>query len=197
MPARLLRDNAFLVAAVVLPLAVVGFFLAASAIPRWTVPPPRYDLLVEAGTYAQPTPALLVDFVVEGEAVVARVRPAPPNSYPGRTLLFRVDHATGQMRDVAVPLPDDVKPDDPPRELPVQALSGVRVVASIEAPDGYRFDTRSRRSPGLLGDLFGMRRYDAGHVLVNRGRVVPMKHPPQHEYLSPVTPVGWIMPEAR
>lgn len=197
MPARVLRDNAFLVAAVALPLGVVGFFLAASAIPRWTVPPPQYDLLVEAGTYAQPRPTMAVNFEVRGDRVVAQVTPVPPNSYPGRVKLFRVDHATGHMREVTVSLPDDVKPEDLPREIPVQELSGVRVVASVEAPDGYWFDSRSRRSPGLLGDLFGMRRYDAGFVLVNRGRIVTLTRPPQHEHLSSLAPVGWIVPEGR
>jgi hypothetical protein len=197
MPGRFLRDNIFLVAAVVLPLGVVAFFLAASAIPRWTVPPPQYDLLVEAGTYAQPSPTMAVDFEVRGERVVVTVGPMPPNSYPGRIKLFRVDHATGHMREVTVSLPDNVKPDDPPREIRVQELSEVRVIAKAEAPDGYLFDARARRSPGLLGDLFGMRRYDAGHVLVNRGRVVKLTPPPQHDYLSPVGLLGWIVPEGR
>src|SRR6478735_3199762 len=44
---RFLRDNAFLVAAGLLPVLVVGFFLLATAIPRWTVPPPAYDLIVK------------------------------------------------------------------------------------------------------------------------------------------------------
>jgi hypothetical protein len=49
----------------------------------------------------------------------------------------------------------------------------------------------------VLGDLFGMRRYDAGIVLVNRGRVVPLSPPAAREYLSPVTPLGWIVPDGR
>ena len=197
MQARFFRDNVFLVAAVVLPLAVVGFFLAASAIPRWTVPPPQYDLLVEAGTYAQPSPTMSVDFFVRGERVLARIGPVAADSHSARVKLFRIDHLTGHLQELAVPLPESMKPDDPMRELPVPALSDVRVVTSAEAPDGYRLDSRSRRSPGLLGDLFGMRSYDTGLALVNRGRVVTLLRPPQHEYLAPVTAVGWIVPEAR
>ena len=77
----------------------------------------------------------------------------------------------------------------------MKELEGRRIVTTPAAPDGYRFETRSRRGPGILGDLFGMRRYDQGIVLVNRGRVVPLVPPAGHEYLSPVTALGWIVPE--
>ena len=40
---RFLRENAFLAAAVCLPLLVVVFFVLASIIPRWLVAPPAYD----------------------------------------------------------------------------------------------------------------------------------------------------------
>ena len=39
-----LRRNAFIVAAVLLPVVVVGLFLIASAAPRWRVPDPQFDL---------------------------------------------------------------------------------------------------------------------------------------------------------
>jgi hypothetical protein len=182
---------------VVLPLAVVGFFLAASAIPRWTVPPPQFDLLVKAGHYPHVPPSMHVDFVVTGDGVQAQLRSVPAHGYPQQTRLYLVDHATGQLREVPVRLPEGLTADDLPRDVPVESLAGRRVLTSAEAPDGYRFDTRTRRSPGVLGDLFGMRRYDAGIVLVNRGRVVPLSPPAGREYLSPVTPLGWIVPDGR
>ncbi len=51
MGRRFVRDNAFLIAAVALPLVVVGFFLLFTAIPRWTVPPPQHDLLFSTTEY--------------------------------------------------------------------------------------------------------------------------------------------------
>ena len=44
---RFIRDNAFMVAAIALPVLVAGLFILASAVPRWTVPPPSYDLAPE------------------------------------------------------------------------------------------------------------------------------------------------------
>jgi hypothetical protein len=193
-PQRVLRDNVFLVAAVVLPLAVVGFFVLATAVPRWTVPPPQYDLLVKASSYAYPIPPVHVDYVVNASGVHAHVRPVAPNSYPQRTALFIAEHSTGRLREVPVALPDTMGPDDPPRDIPVEALAGRRILATPEAPDGYRFDARTRRGPGLLGDIFGMRRSDVGLVLEKGGRVVVLTPPPSQEYLAPVTPLGWLAP---
>lgn len=192
---RFLRDNVFLVAAALLPLLVVGFFLLSTAIPRWRVPPPTYDLLLKANPSYNPPPHMMVDFVVAGGLVRAHVRPVPPNGYAQKTTLFVVEHTTGRMREVPVPLPDAMAPGDAPRDIPVDALAGRRILTASEAPDGYRFETRSRRGPGLLGDLFGMRRYDPGLVLVNRGRVVNLSPSPPHEYLHSVSALGWLAPE--
>ncbi len=192
---RVLRDNPYLVAAILLPQVGVGFFLLSTAIPRWTVPPPEYDLLVKAGGYYNQPPQMMVDYIVDSSGVHAHVRPVPPNGYPQKSTLYVVEHGTGRLREVRVALPDAMKPDDAPRDIPIDELKGRRILTTPEAPDGYQFETRSRRGPGILGDLFGMRRYDQGLVLVNRGRVVPLVPPAGHEYLAPVTALGWMAPE--
>ena len=68
MPAsarRFLRDNVFLVAAVLLPVLVVALFLAATAIPRWRIPPPAYDVVLRVpGPFDQARPRVAVDFAV-------------------------------------------------------------------------------------------------------------------------------------
>ena len=193
-PGRVLRDNVFLGAAVVLPLAVVGFFLLATAVPRWTVPPPQYDLLVKGGSYVYPLPPMHVDYIVDATGVRAHVRPVPPNSYPQRMALFIAEQPSGRLREVAVALPETMRADETPRDIPVEALAGRRILTTPEAPDGYRFDTRSRRGPGLLGDIFGMRRLDVGLVLVKGSLVVALTPPPSHPDLSAATPLGWLEP---
>ena len=72
---RLLRDNVFLVAAVCLPILVVGFFLLSSSIPRWRVPAPAYDLLIRAGEYDQTTQRVSLDLDVRDGVVQATARP--------------------------------------------------------------------------------------------------------------------------
>jgi hypothetical protein len=77
-PSRFLRDNAFIVAAVTLPVLVGAFFVIASAIPRWTVPGPAYDLVMRVGRPYDSVPAkVVVDFRVRDGRVEAIVRSVP------------------------------------------------------------------------------------------------------------------------
>jgi hypothetical protein len=192
---RFLRDNIFLVAAIALPLAVIGFFLLASAIPQWTVPPPAYDLVVKAGGPFNQAPRLMVDFLVRQGRVEAHVRPVPANGYPQPATLFLYEHETGRLAEIPVELPTALAEGDPPQDIPISALADRRVVTTSQSPDGYRLEHRPRRGPGIVGELFGMNRYDHGAALVNGGRVVPLTLPLPHQYLSPVTAVGWVVPE--
>jgi hypothetical protein len=192
---RFLGDNAFLLAAVMLPLLVVGFFLLASAIPRWRVPPPAYDLLIRAGRpyRLQPSPArVAVEFDVRDGQLWATVSPVHRDQYMQPWSLFLFEHGTASLRGVPFDVPHDLPQDDPPRTLMVAALSGRRILPAMKAPDGYEMRTRTGRHSGLIGDLFGIRGYDAGVSLVNRGRVVAIPLPAGYEYLSQVEFLGWL-----
>src|SRR5438105_8375260 len=196
-----LRDNLFLVAAVSLPLIVVAFFLASSAIPRWRVPPPTYDLLMKATDgYNPASPRATVDFEVRNGNVEAIVRPLAPNAYGVRSRLFVFDHNRMSVREIPVDLPnlEEVKEGDPPRTIVVDALPGRQLLAEAKAPDGYQFESRSRRGPGIVGEVFGMNRYDPEAAVLNRGRVIPivLPSPYQNVYVSPVYSLGWLVPES-
>jgi hypothetical protein len=188
---RFVRQNAFLVAAVALPLVVVVFFLLAAAIPRWTVPPPAYDLVLRGTSYDQPAPRVSLEFDVRDGRVQATVRVAAPNTYPSRATLFLFDHETLKVTRIQVDVPD-MKESDPPRTFVVPILAKRRVIATTTAPDGYELKTSSGGGTGIVGDLFGMRRYDRGVSLANRGRVLSLALPPPFEYYSPVYALGWV-----
>ena len=188
---RFLRENTFLVAAVMLPLVVVGFFLLSTAIPRFTVPPPAHDLLLSANSYDQPAPRVSVEFTVREDRVYATVRPLPANSYAHRQSLWLFDHSTMNVRQIPLDLPEQLDELEPSRTVLVGALAGRRVLAQTKAPDGYELRSRAGGSPGLFGDLFGMRRYDYAVTLVNRGRVVAVALPSPYQYQSP-TVIGWL-----
>jgi hypothetical protein len=191
---RFLRDNAFLVAAVALPVVIVGLFLLTTAIPRWTVPPPAYDLLLRTSEYEHPNPAVFVEFVVRDARVHASIRAAEPNSYAPRTKLWRFDHATMNTREIAIDVPHQLDPGESTRMIPIDALAGRRVVTDARAPDGYELQNRTHGGTGLLGGLFGMGRYGESVSLVNRGRVIPVRTSPPHRYQSPQF-VGWLIDE--
>ncbi len=104
MPTRrggFLRNNLFLVAAVALPLVVAGLFLVATAVPRWSVPPPAYDLVLRATRLYDGTPAKVsVDFVVRDGRVIAVATPAPENLYAQAARLFLFEHASMRVREL-------------------------------------------------------------------------------------------------
>jgi hypothetical protein len=189
--ARFVRQNAFLVAAVSLPVVVVMFFLLAATIPRWTVPPPAYDLVLRGSSYDQPVQRVSIEFDVRDGRVQATARAVPANMYPSRATLFLFDHRTMKVSRVAVDVPD-MKEGDPPRTFVVPALEKLHVIATASAPDGYEVKLRHSGGAGIVGDLFGMGHYDRNLSLVNRGRVISVALPPPYEYYSPVSTLGWV-----
>jgi hypothetical protein len=193
---RFLRDNAFLVAAVSLPVLVVAFFLLSTAVPRWLVPPPAYDLLLRSGRPYEPAgPRIAVDFYVRDGRVEAVVRPVPANAYSQLPALWLFDHTSMRVRQIPLDLPVNLAEGDPPATVIVKALAGRRVSAETHAPDGYQLKTRSYGGSGLVGDLFGMHPYDQSVALVHKGRVVPLVMPPPYEYQTAVYSVGWLVDE--
>jgi hypothetical protein len=187
------RENTFLVAAVALPAVVVVLFLLASAIPRWTVPGPAYDLLVRAGgPYDQNLPRVAVDFTVRDGRIEATVRPLNANAFPQVASLFLVDHATFNVQEIAFELPKNLEEGDAPVTVTVEMPGGRRVTPGSRMPDGYELDTRTQHGGGLVGDLFGMNRSQQNTVLVNRGRIISITLPSPYRYQSPVTAIGWL-----
>ncbi|MBA2306168.1 MAG: hypothetical protein H0W08_26565 [Acidobacteria bacterium] len=192
MAGRFLRDNAFLVGAVSLPLVVVGVFLLLTAIPKWTVPPPQYDLLLHTTDYNGQDARITVQLFVRDEALQATLRPVLKDMHPPRVRLWRFDHGTLSAREIPVDLPAQIVDGEPPRTLVVEALRGRRIVTDTKAPDGYELRTRTHGGPGLIGDLFGMGRYDQSSVIVNRGRIIPIGVPTPNQYQTPGF-LGWLL----
>ena len=192
---RFVRDNVFLVAAVLLPLLVVGFFLLAAIYPQWTVPGPAFDAVLRVGgPYEQPPMKVTVDYRVRNNQIEAVVRPLPENGYsqPYRLVLF--DHSTLNVRELQIDIPDRMEPEESPRTIPVPELASRQVLDQVRAPDGYELRNDTQHGPGLFGDLFGMHRYDTTAAFTNRGRVVPIALPTRYQYYTPVTVVAWLAP---
>ena len=187
---RFLRDNAFLAAAVLLPVLVVGFFLLATAIPRWTVPPPAYDLLVKgykpySGDYRL---KVSYDLDVQSGRLRLTVRPLATEQYQNKPLLFLVDHRTQDVRQLPLTLRET--PPETPETTVFDPVPGRTLLEGSKAPDGYTLEQRPYHSTGILGDLFGMHSYQYGMVLMNRGRVIPVALPDPYD--SPVYFVAWV-----
>jgi hypothetical protein len=188
---RFIRDNAFLFAAVLLPVVVIGLFLLVTAIPRWTVAAPQYDVLLQTTDYDQAGRRVSAELFVRDERLHATIRTAVQNMHPPRVRLWRFDHTTLNLQEIPLDLPDD-PPAGESITLVIDALRAQRIVTDTKAPDGYEVRTQANGGPGLIGDLFGMRRYDQSLVLANRGRRVAIKPPTPNVYQTPMF-LGWLI----
>src|SRR5688572_659738 len=122
------RENAFLIAAIGLPVVVVALFLVASAVPRWTVPPPGYDLVLRSdGGYTPAAQHVVTTIRVREGRVVAEFQPAAPNSYPQKPTLYLFDHLTSTAVEVPFDVPASLEEGEKVRVEPVAALADRRV----------------------------------------------------------------------
>ncbi|MES1943639.1 hypothetical protein PC39_05975 [Salinisphaera sp. PC39] len=192
---KALVDNPFLVAAVLLPLLVAAFFLAATAIPRWLVAPPAHDAVFTA-TRPVASPAgpggLRVEYAVEDGRVVAHWHGTDGRTHPRDPTLYRYDHASGRAREVTITPPADPPGEGETRTVPVAALAGLHVDDDPQAPDGYRFRSGDNHYPGLFGVVFGMGGGRDGIVLAKNGRRVPLNPPNGHIRHYGVQFLGWV-----
>lgn len=192
-----LKDNAFLAGAVILPAVVAAFFVAANAIPRLTVADPGFDLVFRIW---QPfdrnrDTVLPVEFAVRGEQVFVTFRRPTKDGYVQPWALLRFDHATRRVTELELPPPADLKEGES-TTVPVAALQGVRVTSSETAPDGYAIlSRRSGGGGGIVGELFGMRRYRENVALTRAGRVTPLELPASFRPVGQeALAVGWVNP---
>ena len=189
-------SSAFLIAAVALPILVVGVFLVASAIPRWTVAPPAYDLLFRAdGGYNPSGSRLTIVFKVRDGRLDADLQPTLPNTYPAQPSLFIFDHRTLGVTEVRLDLPVQLNDGETLRTVRVEPLANRRVLDGTNAPDGYAFDNRYQRGPGIVGEIFGMNRYGSRAAVAKGGRVVPIVIPDPTRYS--IQPIGWLAAEGQ
>jgi hypothetical protein len=197
-PTRAPRQNLFVIAAVALPLLVIAFFLIATAVPRWFVAPPAYDLLFRIVDAYEPTrERVAVEFRVRDGRVEATAREVEEGTYVVPRPLYVYEHGSGAVRKISVDLPAKL----PQTELTVvvDQLAGRRALAQPAAPDGYALHMPERSAPGLIGDIFGRHRSDPGLAIASRGRVVRITLPSSLRYYDPasVEVVGWLEPEDR
>ena len=208
MAPRILRDNLVLVAAVVFPAVVALLFILATAIPRWTVPGPRHDLVLRAERpYTTPPPDVSVEFTLRDGRVEAIVTPVrkPVSEQPGvaapapqRWGLLLFDHDAMLVREITVDITRTL-PEGEARTIVIDTPAG-RVIPSTTAPDGYQYDASERYGgTGIVGDLFGMNGGYRRRMSVSRdGRRIELDLPaPYNETYGSIQALGWIADGSR
>lgn len=181
-----LKDNIFIVAAVVLPLAVAAVFLIATALPKLFVEDPSYALLVAIGDHRASPSNYGIEFEVRNNRLTARALHSNTNRYYRQAQVYRYTPGDELMERIDVGIDDAVQAQlesDAEREgkleartaLPLpEALANLELITTTTAPDGYRFRSDYRGGAGLFGALFGMRSRHHVVAIEKQGRVVEL-----------------------
>ena len=104
------------------------------------------------------------------------------------------------MRELPLDVPNTLDVGES-RTIIVDALTGRRVIAGDEAPDGYRVESLNTYGGGggIVNELFGMnRRYRRGITVGRSGRTIQLELPaPYRESYGAIVTIGWIVDERR
>ena len=189
---KLFRENAALAIGVLLPVAVVVFFLLATYIPRLLVDPPQYDFLfAQDHNYSNQQSRWRYAIDVDSERKL-RVRAflTAPDKYAPRARLFLYEHLSGNVREISLPLPETAEDAEAGVVVEVPEFTNQVIDSRRVAPDGYKL-VKSRRGRGDLLGLFyrGSRR---GLAIGKNGAVVAVPSGNDFNWYSPRF-LGWIV----
>jgi len=205
-----IKQNIFLVAAVVLPIAVAGLFLLATALPRAFVDAPRYGFLVSLDEHRSSQSDYSVQLEVVGNKLRAEALYNPTHRFYQDTRLYRFNPGTHSLTFIPLEVPDDVRDalaelsetnDGQLHRLSMRLPSEAAELSMLSdptAPDGYRFRSDYRGNSGLFGALFGMGRRGAMVAIEKDARVVEitpeLEQADRYAYHN-VRFLGWIIDE--
>lgn len=151
--AKSLRQNAALVAGIVLPMIVVILFLLSSWIPKLLVDPPQYDFLYvqDASYYGSPSPWRHQVTVDPQGHLLVKAFTAKPDVYTPGDRLFLFEHTDGNVREITLPTPESAEGAENGIVVEVPELRDHFIDPSRISPDGYSLVDNTRSSRGLFG----------------------------------------------
>ena len=194
--AKSLRENAALVAGIILPVIVVILFLLSSWIPRMLVDPPQYDFLYvqDANYYGSASPwRHEVSLDPRGHLLV-KAFSAKPNEYTPGARLFRFEHEDGNVREIALPTPESSQGAESGIVVDVPEFSNVFIDSSRVSPDGYSLVDNTRSSRGLFGLFYSS---NSRPLAVSKNGAVFEAAPDNPMAIGwyGARLIGWILPE--
>lgn len=155
---KFVRENAVLLAGILLPVILMLGFLFASAMPQSLADPPQYDLVFFVDDYSSTTAGnipVTVKLVVKDGTLTAQYAPVTSaTAYGTWKKIYRYEAATRTVREIPFGFPADATSITSLREEPVRGLENVRLDTRLQAPDGYELAADEYRGDGLIGELF-------------------------------------------
>ena len=188
-----LRENLMIVVSIALPLLVVIFFALASVLPGLYTTPPAYDLLLtHQGRVLATESPVKVSLTVQGERLSATVIKSDGDMYGNNPRVFRYDHVSGEVREINIPIPENISELPEGSEIPVPELDRLKISSTLRAPDGYEF-RGYRRGGGMMMDLFGGNRNRHDVTIAKGGAIVRLRLPATDYWYGDVRFLGWVI----
>lgn len=193
------KENLAIVAAIVLPLVLVGLFALSSLVMTNVVADPQHDFLVATNYYGGSNEAFYFD-VVQNRLRISYAFPVQVNGiYQNGNIsrLWRVRVPAMTVEEIPlVPPPRSQNTADGQR-VPVEipGVSDLQVLSQQPAPDGYVFQqSYDYYNSNLMRELFGTgSRGERAPAITKDGRVVPVRNlggAPYSAYNAHF--IGWI-----
>lgn len=186
------KDNIVLVVGAVLPIVVMLLFALATIIPAYFVAPPQYDLLFATG-YFENNNGLMLQ-VVNGKLDV-QYRCSTfcnKNNYvPQKLYLFETKTHAVQEINIVLPV---VPPNSQSFAAPVVVpqLANFQIDPSLQAPDGYQWNTNRNEGGDLFGALFFGGYHNQLSISKNGNTIVIPLDGGRYNYYN-VKFIGWVI----
>ena len=191
---KLLREDAVIALSVALPVLVVALFSAATLLPRILVDPPVYSLLlVDDTANASISSPVNIDLSVVNDRVRVRISKRQEDEREQFPRIYIFDHATASVRDIPIPLPDDIDQLKDGTEIVIPGLTNLKISAAFRAPDGYEFQGFANGGAGLMTGLFVGNRTRNGVTIAKDGAIVRIRLPVANDWYSDIRFLGWIV----
>jgi hypothetical protein len=191
--AKSLRDNAALVAGILLPVLVVILFLLSSWVPRLFVDPPQYDFLYSEDNsyYGNSSPWRYNISLDAQNHLLVKAFSAKPDVYTPGARLFLFEHADGNVREISLPAPESSEGGEEGIVVEVPEFRNQFIDPNRISPDGYSLVDNTRGSRGLFG-LF----YSGGRrsLAITKNGAVYEAAQGGEQYWYGARLIGWIVP---
>jgi hypothetical protein len=191
---KLLRENPVIALSIALPILIVALFATANLLPKLLVDPPAYSLLlVDDTANASISSPVNIDLSVVNDRVRVRISKRKEDEGEQFPRIYIFDHATASVRDIPIPLGEDIDQLPDGTEIVVPALANLKISTALFAPDGYEFRGYANGGAGLMTGLFGSNRSRNGASIAKDGAIVQIRLPVANDWYSDIRFLGWVV----
>ncbi|MEZ5691025.1 MAG: hypothetical protein R3D71_05100 [Rickettsiales bacterium] len=135
---KFIKENPALAAGIGLPIILIIFFYIATAIPRWTVAPPKYNLVFSVQEYSGCRKEPEVNFKTVNGKIAAEYK-YNKNNVCNNKKLYIFDAKTLVSREINFNMPPEDGEVGIWKKFDIPELESIKLDNSPVSPDGYQF----------------------------------------------------------